>query len=365
MRLLLRGMLLAIVAALTTEGLRAQTLAQDLLNFQNDTDQYNLIAFDSATFNGSSDTQGGIAVQTSLTFAGDWSIASATTPGSNPSLFFSGSALSVTGETKVLTNGTISAESLSRSTWTWTGSSPPTGENANTLYTGSYSSGNQIYASGSTNPFTTAGPSGWSWSSESSKLQSISSALANATATGTIGVSGGSLVFTPPAGTTSGSVVVFNLNASLLTDNGTEYNGQAFSSLSFDVPSGVNYVINVCDLSSGETLFGSGVNFNSFTNDDQVLWNIEGDQTVTIGGSGSTFYGSILAPESTITDNATINGQVVADNYTNPGTELHDIGFEAVSALVPETSTFAMWAVGLCGAVVLMRRRLFLIRKHP
>jgi hypothetical protein len=119
----------------------------------------------------------------------------------------------------------------------------------------------------------------------------------------------------------------------------------------------VNYVINVVN-AGGTTLF-SGANFNSGSNDTNLLWNIEGSGTVALG-TGNSFYGSILAPSATITNdsNTTINGQVVASAFTDNNTELHYDGFDAVSVVVPEPMTFALWGVALCGAAILVRRKL-------
>lgn len=341
---------IALVAVFSAGLARAQTLMQDLNDFASDTGQYNLVAIGDVTLNGSSDTQGGIAVGGSLSIGGSWTIASQSGAGADPSLYVAGS-VSLSGVTYV-NNGYASLPGLSSSQWTWNSGQKVLSENSNS------SNGLGINASGSyasSSPLSNPKPSGWNWSTLQSKYESISNALGNATATGTISVdSGQNLVFTPPSGQTGG-VVVFDLDASKLSGN--TYEGSAFSNIQIDVPAGVNYVINVVNLACDQTLFGSGVNFNSGANDDQVLWNFVGSSSnVTIGGGGN-FYGSILAPTDAITDNTTIDGQVVASSFVDNGVELHDDGFTPTQVLVPESGGAFGWAAGLCAAVAAARWR--------
>ena len=335
----------AIAAAIAATGLaHAQSLTQDINAFATDTGQYNLVVFGGATLNGSSDTQGGIAVEGNLAIGGSWTLASQVAAGSNPSLYLGGS-LSLSGTT-YLNNGYASTPALKSAQWTWNSSQKQLSSGSQVL--GINSSG----AYTTTNPITNPAPASWTWSTAQSGLRSASTALGNATATGTISVSGQSLLFTAPSGQTSG-VVVFNLCASSLS--GGVYDGQTFTNVQVNVPAGLNYVINVVNIASGETFFGSGVNVNAGLNDNQLLWNFEGSATFTIGGGGS-FYGSILAPQSAITDNASINGQVAAATFVDNGVELHDTNFTPIQGLVPESFAFAWWAAGLCGAAVIFRR---------
>ncbi len=348
----MRGCSLALLAALTAGVAHAQTLIEDLNSFATDTGQYNLITFGNATLSGSSDTQGGIAIGGSLTIGGSWTIASQTGAGSNPSFYVNGSTLSLSGNTQ-LNNGYASAPNVSSHTWKWDST-------RNEFYTGKESNGNDLNttnASGTyahSNPITNPAPSGWNWTTQNSDFTTISTNLNNATANGAISVSGQNLVFTPPVGMTNG-VAVFSMDASLWSGN--SYNGQTVSNIQINVPSGIDYVINVVNVSSGQTLFGSGVNFNSGSNDNQLLWNFEGSSNTFTLSDGGNFYGSVLAPTATITDGTTIDGQVVANAFSDSGVELHDSTFTPVSVLVPEAGTFTWWALGLCGAAVLFRRR--------
>lgn len=316
----------------------------DLNDFADDTSGYNLLSFGNVDLEGSSDTQGGIAVGGSLTIGGAWTIASETTPGSNPSLFAAGS-VSLSGTTD-LNNGYAALSGLSTSQWTWSSSQQNLTKNGTSDILHVNSSGSNT----TTNPITNPTPTGWNWSTLQSSLETVSSNLASATATGTISVSNGNLVFSGG----SGSVVVFDLDASELS--GDSYNGQSFSNIQINVPTGVNYVINVTNLSCNTTLFDSGINFNAGTNDNQLLWNFEGcSNSITIGGGGN-FYGSILAPDMDITDDTTIDGQVVASAFTDTGVELHDSSFSPAQVLVPEPADFALWASGLCAAAWALRR---------
>jgi choice-of-anchor A domain-containing protein len=311
---------------------------------------YNLVTLGNATLGGSSDTQGGIAVGGNLAINGAWTIASTYSDSPDPSLFLNGQ-LSLTSSTTYENNGYMSAKNLTGG-WSFASKdlSEVVGGNTYNVYM------NSSDPKASIDPRSNAGPTGWNWTTESSEFATISTSLSTqAQTTGaSITVDSQNLDFTSTA--TSG-VVVFDLDASKLSGN--TYNGSSFGNIQINVPTGVDYVINVLHLADGQTLFGSGANFNSGTNDDQLLWNFVGTGSSNIGvtiSDGGNFYGSILAPKVNLTDNTTIAGQVVAGSFTDNGVELHDLDFTSV--VVPEAPTFALWAVGLCGAAVLAGRRL-------
>jgi choice-of-anchor A domain-containing protein len=336
---------------MTALAAHGQTLMQDMNTFSGDSGGYNLISFGAVGLQGSSDAQGALAVEGGLTIGGSWTIASQTGAGSNPSLYVSGS-LSLPSATVYIDNGYASTPGLTASQWTWSSSAYTLTNKSNTSEVLS-----QVNSSGShksTSPITNPGPSGWTWSTVQSTYSTLSTDLGNAAATGTISVSSGNLVLTPPSGQTSG-VVVFDLDASEL-GSGT-YDGQSLSNITIDVPTGLNYVINVVNLGCDTTLFGSGIDFNAGTNDDQLLWNFEGSPSEVTIDSGGNFYGSILAPNTDIEDDTTIDGQVVAGSFTDTGVELHDDSFTPTQIMVPESHAFAWWALGLCGAGVLLRLR--------
>jgi choice-of-anchor A domain-containing protein len=319
---------------------QAQSVAQDLQNFVTYSDTYNLITFGNTTLGGSSDTQGGIAVGGNLSLGGSWTIASQVSADPNPSLYVAGQ-LTLNG-TSMQNNGYASLPGLNPNDWTWNSSQKELTGSDGTLEMNSSDS------RASTNPIDNPIPSGWNWTTEQNEYDSISTSLARASTNGTISVSGGNLDFNT---TVTSGVAVFDLDAADLSGN--SYNGNSFSNIQISVPTGVDYVINVTNLASGQTLFGSGANFNSGSNDNQLLWNFEGPSegtgSVTISDGGN-FYGSVLAPKVSITDDTTVDGQVVADSFDDCGVELHDSDFSDV--LVPEPSAFAIGVLALCAAAV-------------
>jgi len=333
---------------------RAQSVASSLYNFETEVRNYNLVALSSAattTFSSYGDTEGGIAINGNLSISGG-SIDDQTSSAPNPSLYVSGT-LTLNGGTQL--NASYASISTSNSSaYTWNASNKDLVANNNSGDLNITNSGSSV------DPLGAAAPTNWNWTTEASQLTSDSTTLANATANGTtvvagtISVNSQNLTFTPNSTPAADSTVIFTLNASDLSGN--SYNGSSFSNISISVPSDVNYVINVVN-AGGTTLF-SGANFNSGSNDSNVLWNIEGTGTVALG-SGS-FYGSILAPTATVTNNGntTINGQVAASAFTDTSTELHYLGFNAVVVVIPEPMTFALWGVGLCALAVVARRKL-------
>jgi choice-of-anchor A domain-containing protein len=326
---------------------RAQSVATDIQNFVSNTAGYNLVTLGNATFNGSSDTQGAIAVGGNLSVGGTYTFASTYGLSNNPTLYVKGTE-SFTGLSQ-LQNGYASLPGATGGNWSWSSGSETLS------YSGSSvlhmeTNGTQEQA----NPASNAAPTGIDWAtSGTSSFAGISSSLASQTATGTISVSSGNLTFST---TQTSGVVIFDLDASQLgssvnggvTDYTNTYGGTSFTNVQINVPAGVDYVINVTNLASNSDLFSSGgVNFNSGTNDNQLLWNFNETGSVTLN-MGGNLYGSVLAPNENITDNTTIDGQVVAQSFTDTGVELHDDD-SFTSVLVPESGAFAWWGLGVCG----------------
>jgi choice-of-anchor A domain-containing protein len=336
------GLALAIGAA---GAVHASSVVSDLAAFSGDVRNYNLVTLGNATLNGSSDTQGGIAIGGNLAINGAWTIASNEGDDPNASLYINSTGTLTLSGTTTLNNGFASiASATTANGWTW---NSPNGKDLSGH--GGTLAANSSDPKASIDPDLNAAPTGWSWSTESSSLTSISSDLAGASVgSNTITVDGGGNLDLNT--TQTSGIVVFDLDASKL---GSTYAG--LKNISIDVPTGVNYVINVLNLCDNQTLFDN-VNFNSGTNDDQLLWNFSQTTNMTVD-LGGNFYGSILAPNINITDDTTINGTVVADNFVDNGVELHDSD-EFVDLNVPEPRTFALWAMGLCGVVVLVGRRL-------
>jgi choice-of-anchor A domain-containing protein len=343
-------LLLAAVAAGAAVPLAqaaATSLTTELETFQTDVRNYNVISFANSSFTNFGDTQGPLAIGGNLTLDGGTVAAQ---PGNfgvdgDPTLYVAGQ-LTLSGQTQ-LNSGYASTPALTGS-WMWNASSKTLSDSS-----GSLNSTNAGTANAGNNPIDNPAPTNWNWSTETSQLTTVSNALANATANGTISVSSQNLVLTAPTNPSTG-VDVFTLNANNISGN--TYNGQTFSNVQINVPTGVNYVINVIN-AAGTTIFGSGVNVNSGTNDSQLLWNIEGSGTVTLGGG--QFIGSVLAPSATINngDSTVVSGQVVADSFNDNDAETHYQAFVVGSVVVPEPATFAWGALGLCGLALLVRRR--------
>jgi choice-of-anchor A domain-containing protein len=334
----------------------AQTTYQDVTNLKTDYDGFNLISFGNADLESYGDTQGGLAVNGALTLGGTGVISQNVTT-NNSTLYVTGQ-LNLNGNT-TLDSGYAYLPGLTKSQWTWNSSNQTLTSNT----TGdALNSSSSSAPNAKNNPISgTSAPTGINFNGTAlqTTFSGISTSLANAAATGTISVSGQSLVFS--SGSQTSGVVVFNLDVGSSAGagvlSGDTYNNQAISNVSVNVPAGLTYVINVVN-AGGKTIFGSGVNLNSGTNDNQLLWNIEGSGTVTIGAqTGDTLYGSILAPNATIDTSTVITGEVAAGGFSDCGVELHDTDFAPALVTTPEPGTYALWAIGICAAGIVFRRR--------
>ncbi len=353
--------LFAALAVTAVASAQVTVVNQAVHDFDTLVRNYNLISLGNASFgSGYGDTEGPIAVQGNLSLNGG-SIGNQ--PGkygatSDPTLYVGGS-LTMNGFTTINT-GYASTPNVGGG-FSWDGTQRRLTGGGGTL--------SMNDSSATTSPITNSGPANWNWSSISSSATSIQNTLANAAAlgagTGTISASGGNLNFNV-TGNPSG-VVVFNLDASLLSGN--TYNGQSFSNISLNVPTGDLFVVNVTNVANGQTLFGtgSGINFNQGSGYDRLLWNIlpsTGPSTSVSLGNGGQFFGSVLAPlidlGNTASNSVPVNGQIIAGSYTHSGAELHYTGFDASSipfSAVPEPGTYALGAVGLCIAGIIWQRR--------
>lgn len=342
------------LALIGAPAARAQPANQAVVGFDALVRNYNLVSFGDAAFtNGYGDTHGPLAVQGNLTVHGG---AIAAQPGlfgvtSDPTLFVGGQ-LNLSG-TVDLNNGYASLNPALSGSWDSVQRRLTTGGGVlSTINSGASLAAND--------PRTNAGPAGWDWAATQADAISISQTLAGVTPSGMVQMQGQTLTFN--ANGASG-VTVFNLDASLLSGN--SYNGQMFSGLQFNIASDALYVVNVTNLTDGQTLFGNGVNFNYENGYERLLWNLlpSNSPTTSIGlGNGGQFYGSILAPQVNLSNanNAAVNGQVVAANYSHSSAELHYTGFDASGitfSAVPEPSTYALGAVAICAAGALWRRR--------
>jgi len=365
---------LALVSALTGAGIAHANLTTaqaytDLSLFDTTVGNYNLVTVGSASMNNFGDVEGGLEIGGNLTIGG---AAIATKLTSNavktsttPTLYVAGNLTDSSNSPIQLQNGFAALPHLTNSSgYTWNGTTDNLKKGSATVLTEIGSSS----ATADVDP-RTKNPN-VNFSSLQTSMATVSTSLASATATGTIKVVGGNLEFLAP--TTPSGVVFFDLDMTLLSGN--KYNGHSFSNISINVPTGLDFVVNV-ENANGKTLFGegSGINFNSGTGDSRLLWNIEGGSTAHPGsitiGNGGAFYGSILAADFNVYDasNTDINGQIFADTFggstygnsacDGSGTELHFTGFEPDLPPAPEPSTYGLAGAAVLGGLVFLRRK--------
>jgi choice-of-anchor A domain-containing protein len=326
-------------AALAPEArLRAQ--ASDLQAFARLTSDYNLISFGNAELSFTSqDVEGPVAVGGSLTLGGDPLVALSTFDDSaNPTLYVAGTFSIANNQTVQLDNGYAALPgNAGAGTYPYQGS-PTRYQPAGTQ---GYLEVNSSVAYSNTNP--TTNPIGvWAttpMSSVQSQLEQVSTDLAGDSANGSISVSGQTLTFT---GAASG-ITIFDLNADNLTvSGGTDYyDGHAFTSVGMSIPTGADYVVNVTNAGSDPNVIFGQPNFNlGSTEAGQLLWNLVGTGSATLGDGGQ-FYGSVLAPQMTISNGANdpVTGQIVAGSVDYQNAELHSAPLIAI----PEPNLSAAW----------------------
>ena len=308
-----------------------------------DADGYNLVSLGATTFNGVSDTAGGLAIDGAFTVENNsTTLVNMMGISSGPSLYATGAFSVPTSSDTVQLNHGYAALPDAGSGWTWNSS-------AKTLTASG--EGSLHYNSSATQDPLSQNPN-WNWTSLVSDFDSASDTLyapPPGTQTGTISVdSGGNLALT--TGATSG-VVVFTFNAANLSGN--QYNGQTIQNFAVNVPTGLTYVINVTNLAGGSD-FLSGINVNAGSNDGQLLWNFDSasDGSFTLSNGGK-FYGSVLAPNLTITSDTYLEGQVVVGSLTQNQDELDDED-ELGSVAIPEPPMSAWFAAAAALAGVLL-----------
>lgn len=155
----------------------------------------------------------------------------------------------------------------------------------------------------------------------------------------------------------AGTTVVYNLSSSQwATLGGFSYNaGQTIIvnvAVSGSVTGGTSYNLTANGSQPGNT--GSG-----FSN---IIFNFVGaNGTVDLGNEG---YGTILAPDATITSGSVVNGQIIANQLNTIG-ELHDgsaftgtvpNGPGTTQANTPEPGSMLLMGGGLIGLVMFSRR---------
>jgi choice-of-anchor A domain-containing protein len=208
----------------------------------------------------------------------------------------------------------------------------------------------------------------WDWAVLNESLTAVSNALAEATATGTIGVAKGMLTFDP--GKADGGIAVFNLDANDF--EGTLYDADGDGRFDFDtenvanfavnVPADMVYVINLINF-DGKTVL-DGVTFGE-VDSERLLWNIVSgdgkDSAVTLGSRGDGFAGAVLAPmiDVSLNEGAVFTGQMAAKSYTQSGGAMEFSEFSApvIFAAVPEPGMWGLWGLGGCVLLMAVRRR--------
>ncbi len=361
---------LAASAGAARASLTTSQAYSDLWEFDQTVGNYNLVSIGNATMNNFGDVEGGLEIGGNLTIGGA-AVATKLTGtdvknSTTPTLYVAKTLTDSSSTSIKLNNGYAALPSMSTSAYTW---------NTSTDLLKNKTTGATVLSEvNSSSPTADVDPRSKNPAVNFTTLQShmsdVSTSLAAATATGTIKVVGSSLEFVAPVN--SSGVVFFDLNMSLLSGN--KYNGKTFSNIEIDVPTDLDFVVNV-ENANGKTLFGegSGINFNSGTGDSRLLWNIEGGTaahpgTITIGNGGA-FYGSVLAADYNVYDdsNTFINGQVVADTFSGStagnsacdgsGTEMHMLGFNPDLPPAPEPSTYGLAGAAVLGGLVFLRRK--------
>jgi choice-of-anchor A domain-containing protein len=319
---------------------------------------YNLVAFGNSDLSFTSqDVEGPIAIGGNLTLGGDPVVTLQQFDAStNPTLYVQGTFAIANNQTVQLDNGYAALPGNAG-----TGTYPYQG-NANRYQPAGTSGWLQVNSSVAhsntdprTNPIGVWGTT--SLSSAQTQLTTVSQDLNGVAANGSIGVTGQTLTFT---GAASG-ISVFDLNAANLTQSGGSafYNGTRFTSLAINIPTNGLYVVNVTNAASdANPIFGPDVNFNLSTSQaSQLLWNIVGSGSVTLGNNGQ-FYGSVLAPQFALSNgtNDPLTGQIVAGSIDYQNAELHFAGLAPIPEPPASALAMAFGVLAVCAGRVLGRR---------
>ena len=294
---------LAIATALAAAGAAHASLTQtqaynDLWEFDQAVGNYNLVTYGNATMNNFGDVEGGLEIGGNLSIGGaaiatkltSTAVKNSTT---TPTLYVNGSITDTSLNSIKLNNGFAALPGMASKTgYSWNTSTDLFKKGSTTVL----SEINSSSPTADVDP-RTKNPN-VNFSALDVHMGQVSQSLASASATGTVKASSGNLQFIAPVN--SSGVVFFDLDMNLLSGN--KYNGMSFSNISINVPTNVDFVVNV-EHANGKTLFGEGfgINFYSGTGDSRLLWNIEGSGSVTIGNGGA-FYGSILAADYNVID---------------------------------------------------------------
>ncbi len=325
------------------------SIEQAVVAFDTHVNHFNVLTAQNLTLS-NTHTDGAIATAGNLTLNSSTDIVLHSQKlGSGPSIYVGGQ-LNVSGNNNKLLAGTAYIPNFSQTT-TWNN---PNNANQKWLV----GSGGQLDVSNSSitqTSLVTPPAMDWNINTALAELASASAALAQASATGTLAVSGDTLLLNT---TQTSGVAIFNLDA----NDAASWSGLNIGT-GWDIPDDMVYVINVFN-ADGKTLFAGNNGNNNSDFASRLLWNIVPDNDSGTASSvtfGSNLYGSVLAPLMDLTSNGTyLNGQIVSNSFYQSGAEVHHIGFDASSvtfSAVPEPRVWGLAGLGLATVVALLRRR--------
>lgn len=228
------------------------------------------------------------------------------------------------------------------------GSYTVTENNGGNVYVGTAGTGH-IQIQNGTGSVTTGGTNPIDFSAAKTNLSNLSLTLGALAATGTAtsGSQGYTLVANSP-------ISIFNLTA------------DTFANLTQIITNGNTVIVNVSGTSVHSSSTALSVNGSQPTAGSSaaagVLFNFEDATSIALN---SSFGGTILAPNATLTGNSQFNGQIIVNNLNFSG-EIHGTGFDGnLPTPVPEPATLLLVGSALLGVAPVVRRRLRAGRHTP